>query len=72
MNRIKELRKVHKVSQKQLAEYLGTSRSTVSMWEIEASQPDNDLLISISDFLTSQSITCSEKATLRPRLNKKA
>lgn len=50
MNRIKELRKIHKVSQKQLAEYLGTSRSTVSMWEIDASQPDNDMLVSISKF----------------------
>ena len=39
-----------KISQQKFAEHLGVSRSTVSMWEIGSSQPDNDTLIKIADF----------------------
>ena len=42
MNPIKLLRKEANLSQQRLAEKLGVSRSTVAMWESEASQPDHD------------------------------
>ena len=49
MNIIKQLRKTKGWSQAQLAKYVGVSRSTVSMWEIGQSQPDNDTLIKLSE-----------------------
>lgn len=42
MNPIKELRNEAKWSQQRLAEKLGVSRSTIAMWESEASQPDHE------------------------------
>lgn len=39
------------MSQAKLAEKLGVSRSTVSMWEIGASQPDNDNLLQLAQIL---------------------
>ena len=42
MNPIKLLRKEANLSQQRLAEKLGVSRSTVAMWESDASQPDHD------------------------------
>lgn len=46
---LKELRKSREMSQSELAGLIGVSRSTVSMWEIGASQPDNELLVKIAD-----------------------
>ena len=61
-SRIKELRKEKSLSQEKLAKKLGVSRSTVSMWEIEQSEPDIELLIKLSsvfdcslDYLTGKS-----------------
>ena len=51
MLRIKELRSQKKISQQKLADLLGVSRSAVSMWEIDASQPDNDTLLKLSEIL---------------------
>ena len=48
---LKEIRKKAGISQNDLAKKIGVSRSTVSMWEIGASQPDNELLISLSKVL---------------------
>ena len=44
-------RKMKKITQAQLAKKIGVSRSAVSMWELGASQPDNDTLILISRLL---------------------
>lgn len=49
--RLKMLRKEHDITQEELANSIGVSRSAVSMWEIAASQPDNDLLLKISQVL---------------------
>lgn len=49
MNRIKELRKARKMSQAVLADILGVTRSTVSMWEIDKSEPDADMFVRIAD-----------------------
>lgn len=47
---LKKLRKERKISQAKFAQAIGVSRSAVSMWEIEASQPDNDMLITIAKY----------------------
>lgn len=47
---IKRLRTTKGVTQARLAQLLGVSRSTVSMWEIGASEPDNDMLKAIADY----------------------
>lgn len=49
--KLQEIRKQRKMSQAKLAEKLGVSRSTVSMWEIGASQPDNDNLLQLAQIL---------------------
>lgn len=49
MKVLKELRKTNKITQAKLATMLGVSRSTISMWEIDESQPDNDTLVKIAD-----------------------
>ena len=49
--RLKEYRKKKNIRQSDLAKQIGVSRSTVSMWEIGASQPDNDLLLKLSQIL---------------------
>lgn len=46
---IKELRTKNKCTQSKLASQLGVSRSTVSMWEIGNSEPDNDMLVRIAE-----------------------
>lgn len=51
MLQLKRYRRERNISQEKLAQAIGVSRSTVSMWEIEASQPDNDLLIVLADYL---------------------
>lgn len=50
MLRLKKLRNEKHISQQKLASALGVSRSTIAMWETEASQPDNAMLIKISAF----------------------
>lgn len=49
MNRIKVLRKDRGMSQAVLADILGVTRSTVSMWEIDKSEPDADMFVRIAD-----------------------
>jgi len=50
MKIIKELRRRSNVTQDKLAEILGVGRSTVSMWEIDASQPDQELINKLADY----------------------
>ena len=44
------MRKEHKITQDKLAKAMGVSRSTVSMWEIDASEPDNEMLNKLASF----------------------
>ena len=48
---LKDLRKKKGISQARLAGLLGVSRSAVSMWEIDKSQPDPDTLVRLSEIL---------------------
>ena len=50
MNRIKELRKEHKIPQEQLAAILGISRSAIAMYEPEKCDLSNDILIACASF----------------------
>lgn len=48
--RIASLRKVHKVTQSELAEYLSVQPQTISRWEAEGGMPDISLLPQIATF----------------------
>ena len=50
MNKIKELRKEKKITQDKLAKALKIARSTLAMYEINKSEPDQATLIKIADF----------------------
>ena len=65
-DRIKELRKTQSINQEKLSQLLGVSRSTVSMWEINKSEPDTQMLIKISNILN-----CSLDYLLEKSENKK-
>lgn len=47
---LKKLRSKKGVSQQSLARVLAVSRSTVAMWETGLSQPNNDILLSLSRY----------------------
>lgn len=49
--KLKLFRTQNGLSQQQLANKLGVSRSTVAMWETEKSQPDNSLLLKCAQIL---------------------
>ncbi|SFL09482.1 helix-turn-helix domain-containing protein [Halanaerobium salsuginis] len=48
-DRLKKLRKEKNLYQKELAEYLGVSRPTITQYESGARKPDNDTLEKIAD-----------------------
>lgn len=48
--RFKELRKTKNLSQKQLAEILKTTNSSICDWECGRSQPDFETLVRIAEF----------------------
>ena len=50
MLRLKELRQKKGLTQGKLAEKIGVSRSAISMYEIDASEPDLDTLNIIANF----------------------
>ena len=50
MKSLKDLRAAIGVTQMELANSMGVSRSTVAMWETGGSQPDNDMLVKLADF----------------------
>lgn len=49
-NFMKELRKEKGVTQEQLADFLNTSRRTVSRWETGSNLPDIDILVILADY----------------------
>lgn len=50
MNNIKELRKEQKLTQLELAVYLGIDQTTVSKWELNKALPDTLMLIQLAEF----------------------
>ena len=50
MNRIRELRKQRKLTQKELAKHLKIADSTLSYWEMGRYEPDNKSLMKLADF----------------------
>ena len=50
MNRIRELRKKHDMTQKELAKHLKIADSTLSYWEMGKYEPDNEALMKLSRF----------------------
>ncbi len=51
MKYLKEIRKIAKLKQHELADMVGVARSTVATWESQKAQPDNDMLITLSKAL---------------------
>ena len=49
-DRLKQLRTEKKLRQVDIAEHLGVSRTTYTQYETDASEPDNDTLVSIANF----------------------
>lgn len=49
-DKIRELRKVHKVTQRQLATTLGISREAVSLWESGNTKPSGESLVSLARY----------------------
>ena len=48
--KLKELRKLNKITQDKLAEKIGVARSTISMYEVGASEPDIQILTKLANF----------------------
>lgn len=51
INRIREVRKSHNMTMKQLGVLIGAAESTVSQYETGKRQPDHETLLKISDAL---------------------
>ncbi|EWH21213.1 MULTISPECIES: helix-turn-helix domain-containing protein [Bacillus] len=49
-DRLKELRESKKLTQEQVAKFLGTTRGTYAHYEINKRKPDYDTLIKLADF----------------------
>lgn len=49
-NRIRELRKQRKITMKQLGEIVGLAESTISQYENEKRQPDNETVFRLSEY----------------------
>lgn len=49
--RIRNARVSKNLTQQELAKLLGVSRSTIAMWETNASQPNNEMLVGLADYL---------------------
>lgn len=50
LERLKELRKSKQISQKELANILGTTNSSICDWECGRAQPDLETLINIANY----------------------
>lgn len=49
-NKLKALRKAHKISQSELAKHIRVSRSTIAMWETNQRIPDLVMVKRLADF----------------------
>lgn len=69
MNRLKEFRRIQKITAKQLADAVGTSRSNISMIEIGLRKADIELAKRIADYFgtTIEEIFLGMIATKRDR-----
>ena len=67
--RLKELLTEKNLTQAKIANMLGVSRTTVTMWEAGASQPDNETLLQIADILGTSvdELLGSTKKALTPK-----
>lgn len=52
MNKIKELRKEKRISQEQLAKLLNTTQTTISGWEKDKWQPDNEAILKMCNIFS--------------------
>lgn len=78
MNKVKDLRKKHKITQAKLAHELNISRSAVAMYETGKCDPSNEILIELSrffdvstDYLLCQSdkkVPSTEEACMLPEI----
>lgn len=70
---LKELRGKAKMSQLKLAEMIGVSRSTVAMWETSGTQPDNEMLVTLSKIfgVTTYYLLGAEIKPEKPTINAK-
>ena len=50
MLNLKKLREAKAISQQKLADNIGVSRSTIAMWETNASEPDNTMLKKLATY----------------------
>jgi len=50
LNRIREIRKKHNMTMKQLGTEIGVAESTISQYETGKRQPDNETLLKIGEF----------------------
>ena len=50
MNKLKQIRKLHNVSQVELAQSIGVTQGAVSQWEIGEAKPTLDNLVAIARF----------------------
>ena len=67
--RLKELRKLNNVTQKQLAEFIGASERGVQNYEQGSRKPAYDMLIAIADYFD-VSIDYLVGRTDNPKINK--
>lgn len=49
-NRIRELRKQHRITMKQLGEVIGVAESTISQYETGKREPDNETLLRLGEY----------------------
>lgn len=49
-NRIRDLRRTHKLTQAQLAEKLGVDNTTISKWEADIYEPNSEMLNKLAEF----------------------
>ena len=47
---LRDLREERKIKQKELADIMGVSQATISMWEKNASEPDIDKIRRLSNY----------------------
>ena len=63
--RIRELRKKHNLTQKELADKLYKSESTVRMWELGKSEPDNETIRQLAEMFNVSSSYLLGELTIR-------